>query len=130
MVIFSVLLIVLLVLWLYFSLRSAQRGHEDPADETFVDFEQLPSLCRLGPGGRYVVLTLRQSGNEHQDRRVFDNAAGAINAGVATLKRSGVPYVRITYNTSERFEFGRPFHDHRGRAEGKKVGWIEIVRLT
>lgn len=115
--------------WYYFFLRDTQSKHEDPTDQTVVDYDQLAGLCRLVPEGVYVVFTIRQSGYEHQERRAFASANEAIAAGVSTFKRSGIPYVRIRQNTAERFEFSRPFHDHRGRAEGKKVGSIEIVRV-
>lgn len=129
MTVIWVLVIAALALASYFSLRGTQARHENPADQTVVDFDQLPSLCRLRPDGLYVLFTLRQSGNEHQERRAFETIDAAIAAGISTMKRSGIPYVRIRNNTAERFEFGRPFHDSRGRAEGKKVGWVEIVRV-
>jgi hypothetical protein len=100
-----------------------------PSGDAYVDFDELPGLCRLGPGQGYVLFTLRQSGNEQQERRVFEDAQEALAAGIATLRRAQVPYAKVVQNTVDRFEISRPFHDHRGRAEGKKVGWIEIVRV-
>ena len=101
-----------------------------PSGPDYVDFHELPGLCRLGEGQAYVLLTMRQSGKAHQEQRVFDDAHEALVAGIATLRRAQVPYVKIVQNTVDRFEISRPFHDHRGRAEGKKVGWIEIVRIS
>lgn len=125
----ATILLIAFVVWSYFALRQTGSKYQNPTDETVVDFDQLPGLSRLVPDGIYVLFTVRQSGNEHQERRVFATAQEAIAAGVTTLKRSGIPFVRIDQNTAERFEFARPFHCHRGRAEGKKVGSIEIVRV-
>lgn len=117
------------IILLYFTLRKKQKAHDNPADQTVVDYDQLHDICRLEDGGQYVVITYRQSGNEHQDRRLYDSIESAITAGATTMIRSQIPYVLIRHNDAKHFEFGRPFHDARGRQEGKKVGWIEIVRV-
>jgi hypothetical protein len=125
----ATIFLLIFVVWSYFALRQTGQRLEDPTDQTVVALEDLAEVCRLAPDGVYVLFTVRQSGNDHQARRVFDTAEDAIAAGVTTFKRSGIPFVQVVQNSAERFEFERPFHDHRGRAEGKKVGSIEIVRV-
>ncbi len=120
-------IIFFIIAWM--QVAKTQREHEDPTNTTVVDLDQLRDLCQLGPGQAYVVFTTRQSGYEHQPRRAFLTIDEALAAGISTMKRSKIAYVRIAQNTVERFEFTRPFHNHFGRAEGKKVGSIEIVRV-
>ena len=48
----------------------------------------------------------------------------------STMNRARIEEVRIVQNTEDRFEVERAVHDHRGKAEGKKVGSFEIVRIA
>ncbi|QSF55199.1 hypothetical protein [Brevundimonas fontaquae] len=67
------------------------KRHEDPNDKVVVDLDQLRGLCNLAPGQAYVVFTTRQSGYEHQPRRVFKSIDEALAAGVSTMKRARIP---------------------------------------
>lgn len=112
------------------SMSKTDKQHEDPNDKIVVDLDQLRGLCKLAPGEAYVVFTTRQSGYEHQPRRAFATIDEAVAAGVSTMKRARIPFAKIIQNTGDRFEFCRPYHDHFGRAEGKKVASIEVVRVA
>jgi hypothetical protein len=112
------------------SMSKTNKQHEDPNDKVVVNLDQLRGLCNLAPGEAYVVFTTRQSGYEHQPRRAFGTIDEAVAAGVSTMKRARIPFAKIIQNTDDRFEFCRPYHDHFGRAEGKKVASIEVVRIV
>lgn len=109
-------------------IRMIQARHENPADNRVVHFDQLEGLSNLSEPGPWVIHFYRQSGNPHQDGRIFTHASDAIAAGITVMRRSQIPYVAIRRNAADHLDFGRPFHDHRGRAEGKKLGWVEISR--
>lgn len=80
--------------------------------------------------GNFRLRILRQSGNPQKDDQYFDNADKAIKAAVTTFKRSKIDYVVITANEAPHFNFRRSYHHHRGKAEGKKVGSVEITRMS
>ena len=98
----------------------------DPNDHSVVYLHQVEEIASLSGDGPFLVRTYRQSGNLHQDDRVTDNSEIAIRAAVTTLRRAKIDYVVVSKNTPSALKLTRPFHCHRGRAEGKKVGWIEI----
>ncbi|MFT4195825.1 hypothetical protein [Ottowia sp.] len=79
--------------------------------------------------GGYVVETYRQSGNTHQGPRYFGSAAGAIAAAMTTFRRGRINEVLIHESTPALLSFRRPFHDHFGHHEGRKLGWIDIRRI-
>jgi hypothetical protein len=98
----------------------------DPNDHSVVYLHQVEEIASLSCDGPFLVRTYRQSGNLHQDDRVTDCAGFAVKAAVTTLRRAKIDYVVVSKNTPSALTLTRPFHCHRGRAEGKKIGWIEI----
>lgn len=99
-------------------------------EKPFIDLQSLGSQSRLSEEGCYVVQTFRQSGNPHQEDRFFNSASQAIAAATSTFKRSKIDSLIVHQSTEDLLSVRRPFHDHRGRSEGKKVGWIDIRRLS
>jgi len=99
-------------------------------EKPFVDLQSIASQSKLSEEGRYVVQTFRQSGNPHQEDRFFNSASQAIAAATSTFKRSKIDSLIVHQSTEDLLSVRRPFHDHRGRNEGKKVGWIDIRRLS
>jgi hypothetical protein len=121
------------LLIIYFTSRP-EKGSREAAfantEETkILTLEELPSLSQLTGSGSFVVRTLRQSGNPHQEDRAFGDSKLALQAAMSTFRRSKIEFVVVVANTPTELSFRRPWHDHRGRSEGKKVGWIEIHRV-
>ena len=118
------------LLILYFTSRPEKGSREEAfanTEETkILSLEELPALSQLTGSGAFVVRTLRQSGNAHQEDRVFADSKLALQAAISTFRRSKIEFVVVVANTQVELSFRRPWHDHRGRSEGKKVGWIEI----
>ena len=106
-----------------------QKMLKDPENTEVVYLEQVSSVARMRGRGRFLLKTYRQSGKRQKDDAVFNSAAEAIAAGVSSFKRSKIQYVVIRTNTSNMLYFSRPYHCHRGRQEGRKMGAIEIVRV-
>jgi hypothetical protein len=102
---------------------------EDPTNNEVVYLDQLYSIHSLTDTDQYILSVFRQSGNLQQDQKVFRNPNEAIKAAVLTLKRAKIEYVIVSHNDSQQFSFRRPFHDHRGRNEGKKVGSVTISKV-
>lgn len=102
----------------------------NPRDNRVVYLEQVPHISTLDGSGPFLIRAYRQSGNLQQDDRIADDPSQAVKAAVSTLKRAGIPYVCVTKNSEALLCLRRPFHCHRGRAEGKKVGWVEVYDLS
>ena len=124
----SILFVILIVVG-FVAASNQQKKLEDPENTEVVYLEQISSAAQLSGPGRFRLRTYRQSGNLQKDDAVFNSAAEAIKAGVSSFKRSKIPYVVIRTNTTNMLSFSRPYHCHRGRQEGKKMGAIEIVRV-
>jgi hypothetical protein len=87
------------------------RRAADPSNTSVVDIDDLASLVALDATGAFVLNIYRQSGNPHADGQVFET-------------------VSIRINTRDKLDVSRALFDHRGRAEGKKVGGFEIIRVA
>jgi hypothetical protein len=124
----SILFLIVIVVGLV-AASNQQKKLEDPKNTEVVYLEQISSVAQLSGPGMFRLRTYRQSGNLQKDDAVFNSAAEAIKAGVSSFKRSKISYVVIRTNTSNMLSFSRPYHCHRGRQEGKKMGAIEIVRV-
>ncbi|WP_312404694.1 hypothetical protein [Brevundimonas sp.] len=101
----------------------------DPENKTAVYLDELPGLVALQGGGLYVLNLYRQSGNPYADGKVFDTPADAVAAAMSTFRRAQIDSVAIQINTVDKLDVSRAFFSHRGRAEGKKVGAFEIIRV-
>lgn len=101
-----------------------------PADQSVVYLDELPPLIALGDDGAFVLNVYRQSGNPHADGKVFETRAAAIAAAFSTFRRAQIDAVAVHENTTDKLNVSRAFFDNRGRAEGKKVGGFEIIRVA
>lgn len=101
---------------------------DDPNDRDAIYLEQLPAVALLSGTGRFAIRVLRQSGNLHAKHEAA-SAAEAIDAAMTTFRRAKIEAVHISQNSEAVLRFARMFHSHRGSAEGKKVGAVEIVRI-
>lgn len=102
---------------------------DDPTNNEVVYLDQLYSIHSLTDTDQYVLSVFRQSGNLQQDQKVFSSGNEAIKSAISTLKRAKIEYVIVSHNDAQQFSFRRPFHDHRGRNEGKKVGSVTISKV-
>lgn len=106
-----------------------QKKLRDPDDATIVELDDLPLLSCLQANGQFLLRTIRQSGNPQKDDMLYVSPYEAVNAGVTTFRRANIEYAIVVKNTDTEFVFRRPYHSHRGRQEGKKVGRIEIYKV-
>lgn len=102
----------------------------EPENQTVVYLDELPGLVALQGGGLFVLTLYRQSGNPYSDGRVFDTPSDAVAAAMSTFRRAQIESVAIQINTADKLDVSRAFFSHRGRAEGKKVGAFEIIRVN
>ncbi|MGW8188990.1 hypothetical protein [Sphingomonas hankookensis] len=116
-----------LVYWL--SIEESHKRLDDHEDDRTLWLDQLPEKIALAPAGTYRVTVLRQSGNVHAERVVTGSAQDALKVALATFRRAKIDAVHVGRNTRQELSFGRMYHDHRGKAEGKKVGRAVIVVL-
>lgn len=113
--------------WIIIARR--ERQLDDPNDKSVVHLHQLTEISMLQVGGKYLLRTIRQSGNLYKDDQIFDCHLEAINAAATTFKRAKIEYAFVTKNSEVELFFRRPYHHHGGKAEGKKVGVIEIYKI-
>lgn len=128
-VIVGFLLMGALVVGMFVVMLNQQRKLDDPDNTEVVYLDQLPQVCDLKDPGNFRVRIFRQSGNLQKDDQFFTSVGASIKAATATFKRAKIDYVVITTNEESNFSFRRPYHDHRGVKEGKKVGKVEIRRM-
>ncbi|MCR9189758.1 MAG: hypothetical protein NXH96_13295 [Alteromonadaceae bacterium] len=114
----------------FIAMLNHQQKLDDPDNTEVVYLDQLIEICAIRGLGNFRLRILRQSGNPQKDDQYFDNADKAIKAAVTTFKRAKIDYVVITANEAPHFNFRRPYHHHGGKAEGKKVGSVEITRMS
>ncbi|MDF7776923.1 hypothetical protein P1X14_16820 [Sphingomonas sp. AOB5] len=94
-----------------------------------VDLEEVPAICVLHGWGRFHVVVFRQSGNVHAEH-IETSATDALSRALSTFRRAKIDQARVIRNDEDALHFYRPYHDHRGSSEGKKVGWVQISRLV
>lgn len=102
----------------------------DPDDEGVVLVEDLKKIAILERAGEFEVSFFRQSGNLYKDGERFQDGEKALNSAISTIKRAKIPFVAIDCNSSARLVIRRPYHCHRGRQEGKKIGSIVVTRTA
>ena len=109
---------------------------DDPNDSSVVYIDQIASVANLKSSRAFGVRIYRQSGHLQQDDREFSSEneqtdpSLVINEAIKTFRRAKIEYVVIDQNTEIILEFSRPYHDHRGVKEGKKVGSCVIVAIN
>jgi hypothetical protein len=106
---------------------------DDPADSSVVYLNELVKTASLKPAPQFYLRIYRQSGYLQQDDRVFSLPAGqlvepelVITEALKTFRRAKIDYVIVELNDETELDFRRPYHDHRGVKEGKKVGGCMI----
>lgn len=119
-----------LVIGVFVVMLNQQQKLDDPNNTEVVYLDQLPQVCGLTEPGNFRVRIFRQSGNLQKDDQFFTSVGDAIKVATSTFKRAKIDYVVITTNEEANFSFRRPYHDHRGVKEGKKVGKVEIRRMS
>lgn len=110
--------------------NSVQNAAADPSDDSVVTLSELQRISNLPDDGQFVVSIYRQSGNLQQDEKIYTSSSAAIKAVCATFSRAKIDFVVIDRNDTSQFNFRRPWHSHRGTAEGKKVGRANIRRMA
>jgi hypothetical protein len=110
----------LLISWL--AIEKSHERLDDPNDDRTLYLDELPAKLALYPRGIYRIAILRQSGIIHAERIVTGTAVEALAVVLATFRRAKISAVHVASNTVDELRIGRMYHDHRGRAEGKKVG--------
>ncbi len=128
--IIGVLLMGALVIGVFVVMLNQQQKLDDPNNTEVVYLDQLAQVCSLSEPGNFRVRIFRQSGNLQKDDQFFTSVGDAIKTATSTFKRAKIDYVVITTNEEANFSFRRPYHDHRGVKEGKKVGKVEIRRMS
>ncbi|MGR3702280.1 MAG: hypothetical protein ACU0A4_09350 [Paracoccaceae bacterium] len=100
----------------------------DPNNHTMIHADQMGGnhMLRTGP---VSAALFRQSGNLHRDLGDFASADEALAEILKAFKRAKIDSLVVVVNTSERYEVHRLHHNHRGRAEGKRVGGAVIAVL-
>lgn len=121
-------LVALAFMWAIISGQSKKLA--DPANQTVVYLTELADQVALAEDGLFVVNMYHQSGNLYADGKVFETRGAALASASATFRRAQIDSVEISQNTADRLQVSRAFYNGRGRAEGKKVGWFEIIRVT
>ena len=117
------------ILGSFVALLIQQKKLDDPNNDEVVYLDQLLALSKLSGKGFFILRTLRQSGNLQKEDREFTDFREAIAAGISTFKRAKIEYVMISKNDGNSFVVRRPYWNHRGRSEGKKVGSFEVYRV-
>ena len=117
-----------LVSWL--AMDASHKRLDDPTDDRTLYLDELAGKHRLATQGTYRVTIYRQSGNVHAQHIVTGTGDDAVRQALSTFRRASIPAVNVRTNTPERLTFGRMYHDHRGRAEGKKVGRADIELIS
>lgn len=122
-------LIVGLLLVSWWAVNESHRRLDDPNDDRTLHLEQLPGKLALAGFGIFRVVIYRQSGNVHAEKIVTGTAQDALAVALATFRRAKIDAVHVGANTDAELRIGRLYHDHRGRAEGKKVGKAHITLI-
>ncbi len=118
-----------MILASWWAMQESHGRLDDPSDDRTLYLDQLPSKLALAPFGTYRVTILRQSGNVHAEHVITGTAQDALAAAMATFRRAKIPAVHVGANSETELRIGRLYHDHRGKAEGKKVGGARIALL-
>ncbi len=120
----------IVIIFSFISSSNKQKALEDSSDDSVLYLDELQSKCNLQSGGKYLLRIYRQSGNLHKDDQQFNSPEQAVRAAVTTFKRAKIECACVTKNTSTELFFRRPYHHHGGKAEGKKVGSVEIYKIS
>lgn len=122
-------LILGLLLASWWAVNESHRRLDDPNDDRTLHLEQLPGKLALAAHGIFRVVVYRQSGNVHAEKIVTGTAQDALAVAMATFRRAKIDAVHVGANSEAELRIARLYHDHRGRAEGKKVGKAHITLI-
>jgi len=133
--ILGIILLVGVIVIAFFKMTFDAQKLNDPNDTSVVYLDQIASVAKLKAASAFGLRIYRQSGYLQQDDREFSEANGetdpskVIAEAIKTFRRAKIDYVVIDQNTETILEFSRPYHDHRGVKEGKKVGSCVIIAI-
>lgn len=122
-------LIVGLLLVSWWATTESHRRLDDPDEDRTLHLGQLPGKLALAPFGIFRVVIYRQSGNIHAEKIVTGTAQDALGVAMTTFRRAKIDAVHVGANSPTELRIGRLYHDHRGSAEGKKVGKAHITLI-
>lgn len=133
--ILGIILLVGVIVIAFFKMTFDAQKLDDPNDTSVVYLDQIASVAKLKVASAFGLRIYRQSGYLQQDDREFSALSGTtdpnkvIAEAIKTFRRAKIDYVVIDQNTETILEFSRPYHDHRGVKEGKKVGSCVIIAI-
>ncbi|EJJ0546316.1 hypothetical protein ACP26H_11780 [Cronobacter sakazakii] len=127
---FGIIAMVVIAIVGFANVSSKENAANDDDDKSVLFLDKLAESSLLEEEKPHLVIIYRQSGNIQQKDKVYPTASAAIKAAASTFKRAKIPFVVINENSPNRLAFSRPWHNHRGAAEGKKVGSAVIVPLN
>lgn len=114
--------------FMFWQSTAASKAAADPDDRSASSVADLARKTMLS-GGPWAITFLRQSGGVYR----LDFAATeseAIYKVQSAFRRAGIDIVRLHKNAPDGFRAIRAMHDHRGRAEGKKLGGAVVERAA
>jgi hypothetical protein len=103
---------------------------ENPNDDRTIFLNQLSEKENLTAYGTYQVTIFRQSGYVHASHTVTGGARDALSSVLTTFRKAQIDAIHVRTNTERELTVTRLYHSHRGRSEGKKVGWATIELLA
>lgn len=106
----------------------ASKAAADPEDTSASEVADLGKKTHIF-GGPWTITFLRQSGGVYR-MDFAATEAEAIAKVQSAFRRAGINVVRLPKNHQDGFKAIRAIHDHRGRAEGKKLGGAMVERVS
>jgi hypothetical protein len=127
MEIFAIIVFAACGIFAFFNHVTAAEGAIDPNNTSYATPENLSAkfASQIDSNALYTVYVMRQSGNVE---RYYENVIGSNVPGliVPVARRAKIDTVSIS-KTARGFRIWRTMHNHRGRAEGKRIGGFTIV---
>lgn len=118
-----------LVLVSWWAMNESHRRLDDPDEDRTLHLDQLPGKLALTPFGIFRVIIYRQSGYVHAEKIVTGTGQDALAVAMTTFRRAKIDAVHVGANSDSELRIGRIYHDHRGRAEGEKIGKAHITLI-
>lgn len=110
----------------FFAILKRGNAADDPSNADYIRPEKLSGAVDLLENCEYQLSFFRQSGNEYKAPVVVRFASEAISLLTSTLKRAKIDNLQVITNSEKELNIKRATHSHGGKAEGKKLGRIEI----
>jgi hypothetical protein len=114
--------------FMFWQATAASKTAADPEDTSASEVGDLGKKTHL-VGGPRTITFLRQSGGVYR-MDFAATKAEAIAKVQSAFRRAGINVVRLPKNHQDGFKATRVMHDHRGHAEGKKLGGAMVERMS